>query len=301
MATDQGGRNYLIRATALDGVVRAFALDSTEIVAELRRRHGTDPAVTAAIGRVATGALLLGAMLKEEDHLVTLRVQGDGPAGTILASATGAGAVRGLVENPRPAVEQALEGKLNVSGVVGRTGRLMVTRDIGLREPHSSMVELISGEIGEDLAYYFARSEQVPSAVGIGVFVRADGSVEAAGGYLVQFLPGIGEAQAAGIEEMIRGLPHPTTMLRGGDTPEAILGRIFPVGFQLLERRSVRFDCPCSRERAEQALVLLGATVLEELREEADEKGQSELLCQFCKTEYRFTTGELQALIDAPR
>lgn len=292
---------HLVRITAMGGLVRAFAVDATEVVAELQARHDTYPAVTAALGRLTTGALLLGSMLKEAHHEVTLRVRGDGPAGALIASANGDGTVRGLVANPRPEVPQARDGKLNVSGVVGRTGQLSVTRDLGLRQPYASTVELVSGEIGEDLAYYLATSEQVPSAVGIGVFVRADGSVEAAGGYLVQLMPGITDDDAEAIEATIRSLPHPTAMLRAGESPERILDRIFPQGYEVLARNGVRFHCPCTRERAERALILLGAAELEALRDRDAEKGHSELVCEFCKTEYRFTSDEVDALIAAAR
>lgn len=294
-------RGRLVRVMANGGLVRAFAVDATHIVAELQERHDTYPAVTAALGRLATGALLMGSMLKEAEHQITLRVQGGGPAGTLIASADGAGAVRGLVANPRPEVPQARDGKLNVSGVVGRAGQLSVTRDLGIRHPYSSAVELISGEIGEDLAYYLARSEQVPSAVGIGVFVRSDGSVEAAGGYLVQLMPGISDGDAEAIESTIQSLPHPTTMLREGDTPEQILDRIFADGYDVLGQSKVRFHCPCSRERAERALVLLGAAELEALREKDEEQGHSEMVCEFCKTEYRFTREEIDSLIAAAK
>ncbi|HEX6938177.1 MAG TPA: Hsp33 family molecular chaperone HslO [Longimicrobiales bacterium] len=302
MASDgTPGRSRLVRVSAYDGLVRAFAVDSTEVVAELQARHGTYPAVTAALGRLATGALLLGSMLKEPDHLVTLRVQADGPAGTLIASANGAGDVRGLVANPRPEVDQARDGKLNVSGVVGRNGQIRVTRDLGLRQPYASAVELVSGEIGDDLAAYLVQSEQVPSAVGVGVFVRADGSVEAAGGYLVQLLPGVTEDLAASLEATIRSLPHPTSMLRAGETPEQILDRIFAAGYEVLAVTGVRFHCPCSRQRAERALILLGAEALSSLREDDAGQGHSELVCEFCKTPYRFTSEEIDALIAAAR
>ena len=292
--------DYMVRATALEGLVRAFAIDSTATVAELRRRHDTDPAVTAALGRLATGALLFGAMLKEDDQLVTVRVQGNGPAGTLLASANGAGEVRGLVSNPRPDVEQVNEnGKLNVSGVVGTEGRLTVTRDLGMRQPHTSTVELISGEVGEDLAHFLATSEQIPSAVGIGVFVQADGEVEAAGGYIVQLMPGITDSQAAMIEQVIRDLPHPTTMLRDGDSPERMLTRIFDKDLQILENKRVRFHCPCSRERAERALVLLGRDELKEIIEADAEKGATEVVCQFCNAVYTISIPELEALLNS--
>jgi molecular chaperone Hsp33 len=292
--------DYMVRATALDGLVRAFAIDSTATVAELRRRHATDPAVTAALGRLATGTLLFGAMLKDEDQLVTVRVQGNGPAGTLLASANGNGEVRGLVSNPRPDVEQVNDrGKLNVSGVVGTEGRLTVTRDLGMRQPHTSTVELVSGEVGEDLAHFLATSEQIPSAVGIGVFVQATGDVEAAGGYIVQLMPGIADSQAAKIESVIRNLPHPTSMLREGDSPERMLTRIFDNDLQILENKPVRFHCPCSKERAERALMLLGRDELSAIIEADAEKGATEVVCQFCTAAYRISISELEALLNS--
>ncbi len=293
--------DYIARATARDGLVRAFAIESTGVVAELAERHDTDPAVTAGLGRLATGALIMGIMLKESEHLVTLRLRGGGPAGTLLVTATGGGEVRGLVSNPHPEIEQVRNGKLNVSGAVGRGGQLTVTKDLGMRQPYASTVEVISGEVGEDLAYYLARSEQVPSAVGIGVFVRADGSVEAAGGYIVQLLPGLSDGDVASIEERIRSLPHPTTMLRSGDSPEDILSRIFPEGYDLLDRVPVRFHCPCTRERAERALVLLGRDALQEMRAEGLSRGHTEAVCQFCSAEYHFSTAEMDQLIDEAR
>lgn len=289
--------DYMVRATAMDGLVRAFAIDSTRTVAELSQRHRTDPAVTAALGRLATGTVLFGAMLKEEDQLVTVRIQGNGPAGTVLASANGNGEVRGLVSNPRPDIEQVKEnGKLNVSGAVGTEGRLTVTRDLGMRQPHTSTVELVSGEIGDDLAHYLAHSEQIPSAVGIGVFVKADGDVEAAGGYIVQLMPGIRDRDAEAIETVIRDLPHPTTMLRSGETPEAILTRIFETGLNILESRPVRFHCPCSKERAERAILLLGREEIHAIIDADRAKGATEVTCHFCTARYAITIAELEAM-----
>ena len=295
---ENGG--YLVRATAFDGRVRAFAVNATQVVAELAERHETDPAVTAALGRTATAALMLGAMLKEPDQLVTLRIRGDGPAGVLLASANGRGEVRGLVGDPRPDIEQVnASGKLNVAGAVGDSGQLTVTRDLGMREPYSSMVELVSGEIGEDLAHYFATSEQIPSAVGIGVFVRTDGSVVAGGGYIVQIMAGLSDREVQEIEAVIAGLPHPTVMLRAGESPEQILERIFPGGYSLLDRMPVRFHCPCSRERAERALVLLGPAELEAILENDAEKGYTEAICEFCAARYHFSPDQLRDLIQA--
>ncbi len=293
--------DYIARATAFDGLVRAFAIRSTGVVAELAERHKTYPAVTAGLGRLATGALILGIMLKDAEHLVTIRLRGDGPAGTLLVTANGRGEVRGLVSNPQPDIPQARNGKLNVSGAVGRHGQLTVTKDMGMRHPYSSTVAIVSGEVSEDLAYYLARSEQVPSAVGIGVFVRADTSVEAAGGYIVQLLPGLSEDTVSEIEAKIAALPHPTTMLRSGDSPEDILARIFPEGFELLDRVPVRFRCPCSRERAERALLLLGREALVEMRDEAAARAHTEAVCQYCTAEYRFSTAEIDELIQQAR
>lgn len=289
--------DYMVRATAMDGLVRAFAINSTRTVAELATRHGTDPAVTAALGRLATGTVIFGAMLKHDDQLVTIRVQGNGPAGTVLASANGNGEVRGLVSNPRPDIEQVKDnGKLNVCGAIGTEGRLTVTRDLGMRQPHTSTVELVSGEVGDDLAHYLAHSEQIPSAVGIGVFVRATGEVEAAGGYIIQLMPGIRDADAIAIESVIRELPHPTAMLRNGDTPEMMLGRIFDGGLQILESKPVRFHCPCSRERAERALLLLGGAEIRSIIEADRAKGHTEVTCHFCTAAYHLTIAELEDL-----
>jgi molecular chaperone Hsp33 len=288
--------DYLVRATACDGLVRAFAVDSTALVNELQTRHETDPAVTAALGRLATGTLLFGAMFKDVDQLVTVRVRGNGPAGVLLASANGNGEVRGLVANPRPDIPQSRNGKLNVSGAVGSAGHLTVTRDLGLRHPYVSTIELVSGEIGEDLAEYLARSEQVPSAVGIGVFVLPDRSVEAAGGYIVQLMPGVTDSEAARIDAVVRELPHPTTMLRGGETPEGILARIFGDSFELLDRKPVRFHCPCSRERVERAIMLLGETAISEMVVESEAAGSTEVICQFCNAAYYLSTAELDLL-----
>ena len=289
--------DHMVRATAADGLIRAFAIDATTLVDELRSRHGTDPAVTAALGRLATGALFFGAMLKEEDQLVTIRVKGDGPAGMLLASANGKGEVRGLVANPTPDIEQSKNGKLNVSGAVGSQGQLTVTRDLGLRQPYVSTVELVSGEIGEDLADYLARSEQVPSAVGIGVLVQPDGSVLAAGGYLVQLMPGVPDAEIQRIEAIVKELPHPTTMLRGGDSPRDILARIFGDAFEVLDHTPVRFHCPCSKDRVERAIMLLGDDAINEMIADVDESGSTEVVCQFCNAAYYVTTAELEQLL----
>jgi molecular chaperone Hsp33 len=288
--------NYLVRATAMGGKVRALAVNSTEAVRELARLQSTTPAATAALGRLATAALLLGATLKKESHLVTVQVKGGGPVGTVLASANGRGEVRGLVGNPRPDVPEMVNGKLNVAGAVGTTGRLTVIKDLGLREPYNSTVELVSGEIGKDFAYYFARSEQVPSAVGLGVFVDRTGEVEAAGGYIIQVMGGLSEEEVAAIEHEVASLPHPTTMIRSGESPEDVLGRVFGAEFQVLDQMPVRFHCPCNRDRAERALILLGPGEIDAIMAQQAHRGHSDVTCEFCGSNYRFTLDQLAAL-----
>jgi molecular chaperone Hsp33 len=292
--------DYLVRATALDERVRAFALNATGVVSELQRRHDTHPAVTAALGRTAMGALLLSAStLKEPDQVLTVDVRGNGPVRRIVATANGRGEVRGLVGDPHVHAEST-NGKLNVRGVVGTEGYLSVTKDLGMRDTYQGMVELVSGEIGEDLAYYMAKSEQTPSAVGIGVFVRPDLGVEAAGGYLVQLLPGLSDEEISSIEARIAALPHPTALLREGATPEEILERIFPEGYTLGGRQPVTFHCPCSRERFESAIVSLGEAEIVRIIEEEDQP-VTEVVCHFCNEAYHFSPEQMQTILAAAR
>jgi molecular chaperone Hsp33 len=293
-------RDYLVRGTALNGRVRAFALNATALTAELQRRHDTWPGVTAALGRTAMGALLLAAAsLKEEDQALTLEVKGDGPVRRLLATANGQGQVRGLAGNPH-ADAGVVDGKLNVGGVVGQNGFLSVSRDLGMRDTYSGTVELLSGEIGSDLAHYLARSEQTPSAVGLGVFVGVEGGVEMAGGYLVQVLGGLHEDELAGVEQRVAALPHPTVMLREGITPEGMLARIFPDGFEQLDKYPVSFHCPCSRARFEAAIVSLGESEIQGIID-ADSGEATEVVCHFCNEAYHFSREEMEGILAAAR
>lgn len=288
--------SYLVRATALDGRVRAFSLRATDVVAELQRRHETYPAVTAALGRTAMGALLLAAAtLKEEDHVLTIEIRGGGPAGRILCTANGRGEVRGMVGNPTAHAESR-NGKLNVAGVVGDSGYLSVIKDLGIREPYQGMVELQSGEIGDDLAYYLLKSEQSPSAVGIGVFVEPDLSVQAAGGFLIQLLPGLEDEEIAAIEREIAALPHPTAMIREGLTPEQVLERVFPNGYELLGSEPVSFACTCSEERFASGIVALGPAEITRIIEE-EENDFTEVVCHFCNEKYRFSDEDMREIL----
>lgn len=291
--------DYLVRATALGGKVRAFALRATGLVEEMRARHDTFPAATAALGRTAMGSLLLAAAaLKEEDQLLTVEVRGGGPIGRILATANGRGEVRGMVTNPHVHADSVQPGKLNVSGVVGRDGYLSVTKDLGMKDPYSGTVELQSGEIGDDFAYYLLQSEQTPSAVGVGVFATAETLVDAAGGFLVQLLPGLSEEEIVAVEREVAALPHPTRLIRDGLTPEQVLERIFPGGYDLLDRYPIRFACPCSPERFAAAIVTLGSEEIGRIIEE-EEKEYTEVVCHWCNEKYHFSPEEMRGILQA--
>ncbi len=257
--------DYLVRATAMGGRVRAFALNATGVVDELRERHSMHPVPTAAVGRSAMGALLLAAAsLKKEDQILTLEVRGNGPIGRIICTADGAGGVRGLAANPYVHAPSRAPGKLNVGGVVGASGYQHNAIKLGF----------------------------------IGVFVVHDGSVEAAGGFLLQLLPELDTREIAGIEEGVAALPHPTTLIREGVTPEEMLGRIFPAGFEMLDSYPVAFACPCSRERFEAALITLGPDELAKIIKE-EENEFTELVCHFCNEAYHFAASDMEEILRA--
>ncbi|MDU4695690.1 MULTISPECIES: Hsp33 family molecular chaperone HslO [Paenibacillus] len=285
-------KDRLIRGIALGGKVRAFAVRTTELVEELRRRHDTYPTATAALGRTVTAAAMMGAMLKGEEKL-TVQVKGDGPIGQIMADANAKGEVRGYVKNPHVHLPSNSQGKLDVRGVVGTDGFIHVTKDLGLKEPYRGSVPLISGELGEDFTYYFAVSEQTPSAVGLGVLVDVDNTVIVAGGFIIQLLPGLSDSDIDSIEKAVGQLPPVTTLLDQGLELEDMLRRIVP-DVQVLEEMDIVFSCSCSRERVERTLISLGKKELEELRDEGKE---TEVVCDFCNEPYSFTPEDLDRLI----
>lgn len=290
---DQNNKqDRLIRGIAMDGKVRAFAVRTTRLVEELRRRHDTYPTATAAMGRTVTAAAMMGAMLKGEEKL-TVQVKGDGPIGQIIADANAKGEVRGYVKNPHVHLPSNSQGKLDVRGVVGTDGFIHVTKDLGLKEPYRGSVPLISGELGEDFTYYFAVSEQTPSAVGLGVLVDVDNTVIVAGGFIIQLLPGLSDSDIDSIEKAVGQLPPVTTLLDQGLELEDMLRWIVP-DVQVLEEMDIVFSCNCSRERVERTLISLGRKELEELRDEGKE---TEVVCDFCNEPYLFTPEDLDRLI----
>ncbi|BFT68783.1 Hsp33 family molecular chaperone HslO [Paenibacillus sp. P36] len=285
--------DYLIRGTALQGRVRAFAVQTTDLTDELSRRHQTTPTATAALGRTAAAGLLLGAMLKGEEHLI-IQVKGDGPIGQIVVDANAKGEVRGYVDNPLVDPPLKANGKLDVAAAVGTDGFLYITKDLGLKEPYKGSTPIISGELAEDFTYYFAKSEQTPSAVALGVLVNTDHTILAAGGFVIQLLPGLSDQEISEIEEILSRIPSFTTMLGSGLTLEGILQTVLP-SFQTLDQMDVMFRCKCSRERIESTLISLGKAELQEI---LDDEGFAEVVCHFCNEAYRFDEEELQRMID---
>ena len=283
---------------AADGAVRAFAVTSKETVEYARACHNTSPVVSAALGRLLTGALMMGSMMKGEKDLLTLKIQGDGPCGMILATADSAGHVKGWAENPHVLIHANSKGKLDVSGAVGK-GMLQVIRDLGLKEPYVGSCELVSGEIAEDLTYYFASSEQVPSGVGLGVLMNHDNTVRQAGGFIIQLMPFTSEEVVAELEKKLSSAKPVTTMLDEGMTPEDILENLLSgLGLEITDRMPVSYRCDCSRERFSRGLISLGR---KELQSMIDEGQAVRIDCQFCKKSYEFTPAEMKELLKNAR
>lgn len=285
--------DYLVRAITGGANVIGLACLTTALVEEARKIHGTSRTASAALGRAMTGGLLMGALLKRGQRLA-LKLEGNGPLKKIIVEADHDGTVRGFVSVPEAEVPFK-EEKLNVSGALGSQGLLTVIKDLGLREPYQGVVPLLSGEIGEDIAFYYSESEQIPSAVGLGVFVEPDGKVSAAGGFLIQTLPPTDAKMADRLIENIRKIPRVTEFFRDGKTPEALLADLFSgTTCHVLGRSPLSFRCRCSQERVEKILVALGKG---ELRKMIDEQGKTEVTCEFCRTGYPFSRKELENLL----
>ncbi|WP_405105873.1 Hsp33 family molecular chaperone HslO [Paenibacillus sp. FSL K6-1217] len=286
-------KDRLIRGTAMNGRVRAFAVRTTELVDELRRRHDTYPTATAALGRTVTAAAIMGAMLKGQEKLAIM-VKGNGPLGQITAESNALGEVRGYVQNPHVHLPSNSMGKLDVAGAVGTEGFIDISKDLGMREPYRGSVPIVSGELGEDFTYYFALSEQTPAAVGLGVLVETDNSVRVAGGFIIQLLPGLTDEEITEVEQAVGAMPSVTSVLDQGLEPEEMLRLLLPDAV-ILDELEVRFVCQCSRERIEQTLVSLGEHELEQLIEEDE---TAEVICHYCNESYVFNKDELQVILD---
>lgn len=289
-------KDYLVKALAFDGEVRAYSVRTTNTVSEAQRRHDTWRTASAALGRSLTAGTMMGAMLKGDQKL-TIKVEGNGPIGPILVDAHANGDVRGYVTNPHVDFEGTEQGKLRVYQAVGTEGFVTVIKDIGMREPFIGQSPIVSGELGEDFTYYFAVSEQTPSSVGVGVLVNGDDSVLAAGGFILQIMPGAQEETISFIEDRLQKIPPVSTLIEQGLSPEELLYAVLGEDkVKVLETMDVQFNCTCSRERIESVLISLGKTELEQIREEEEE---TEVHCHFCNERYKFSKEDVTNLIES--
>lgn len=284
----------LVRAMSRDGFVKAVCVTSRAIVERARMIHKTSPTATAALGRVLTATSMMGNMQKTEHGSVTVQIKADGPLGTILAVSDEAGNVRGYVQHPQISLLEKYQGKLDVGAAVGR-GMLTVIRDLQMKEPYIGSVELVSGEIAEDITAYFARSEQTPTACALGVLVDVDQSVKAAGGYLLQLLPGAPDSTVDKLEAGIQAAGAVTGLLEQGLEPQDVLKRVLQdFDVEILESTPVQYRCYCSRERVKSTLILLGK---QELQDIVDKGESTRIECQFCDTNYTFSAEEIESIL----
>ncbi len=287
--------DYIVRATAANAQVRAFAITTRETVEYARSAHDLSPVVTAALGRLMTGGVMMGIMLKGEKDLLTLQISGRGPVRSLVVTADAAGHVKGYAGSPQAMMPPNSMGKLDVGGVIGK-GTLTVIKDMGLKEPYSSTIALQTGEIGDDLTYYFAASEQVPSVVALGVLMDRNNTVKQAGGFILQLMPFTEESVIGALEKKLAGLAPVTTLLDEGRSPEQILEIVLgDLGVEITDRMPVAFRCNCSKERVEKVLISLSRKELQEL---IDEGKDVEVNCHFCNTDYTFTVEELRKIRD---
>ncbi len=286
--------DYIIRATAANDQIRAFAAVTTNMVETAREHHNTSPVATAALGRLLTAGAMMGSMMKGEKDVLTLQIKAGGPLQGITVTADSQGNVKGYVGNPDVCIPANSKGKLDVAGAVG-PGFLTVIKDMGLKEPYSGQVMLQTCEIAEDLTYYFATSEQVPSAVGLGVLMNKNNTVRQAGGFIVQLMPFAEEEVISRLEQNVQKINSVTNLLEEGHTPESLLERVLE-GFdvQINEKTDTRFHCNCSKEKVEKALISIGR---KELNEMIQEGKPIEMNCHFCNTNYNFTVEELKEIL----
>lgn len=286
--------DYLVRAIAANGQVRAFAAYTKNTVETARQAHNTSPVVTAGLGRLLTAGAMMGSMMKGDRDVLTIKAEGNGPVGHYLVTADSKGNVKGYAANPNVILPANAAGKLDVGGSLG-VGLLTVIKDLGLKEPYTGTCELVSGEIAEDLTYYFASSEQTPSSVGLGVLMTKDNTVNVAGGFIIQLMPDATEETISIVEEKISTIKSVTSMLENGLDPEGIINLILGgLDPEILDKMPVRFHCNCSKERVSKALIAIGRKELDNII--ADNE-PIEVKCHFCNKAYNFTVDELKKLV----
>ncbi len=290
-------KDYIVRATAADSQVRAFAITAGELVEEARKRHNTSPVATAALGRLLAGGAMMGSMMKNDTDMLTVKVRGNGPLGGITVTADSKADVQGYVENPDVMLPPK-NGKLDVGGAVG-IGIMQVIKDMGLKEPYIGDTMLVTSEIAEDLTYYFASSEQVPSSVGLGVLMEKDNTVKCAGGFIIQMMPFAKEETIAQIEENLKNVTSVTELLDRGYTPEQILEELLGnVGLEITDTMPAQFTCNCSKERVEKAVASIGRKDIQEM---IDEGKDIEVKCHFCNSAYNYTVEDLKRIMKRSR
>ena len=292
------GKDYMLRAMSRDGHLRAFAVNSKNLVADAYKAHNTTPVVTAALGRLLSAGVMMGAMCKGDADILTISLKGDGPVGSVTVTADSKGRVKGFAANPNVELPLKPNGKLDVGGAVGR-GTLTVIKDLGLKDPYIGQTELVNGEVAEDLTYYFAASEQVPSSVGLGVLVNPDGTVRQAGGFIVQVMPDAPDELIDVLEKNIGALKPVTTSLESGESIEDILADVFAdIEYDITSNSDISFYCNCSRDRISKALISVGEA---DLKSMIDEGKEIEVKCHFCNKGYKFTVEELGEMLEAAR
>lgn len=289
----------LTKAVTTNGLIRIYAVNSKNTVERARLFHNTPPLATAALGRLLTGAQLMGSMLKTEEASLTLQLHGTGPLGRVLAVANAKGEVKGYIENPAANLPLNSVGKLDVGGGIGKEGYLSVVRDLKMKEPYIGQVPIQTGEIGDDLAFYFAQSEQIPSVVALGVLVDRDLSVKQSGGFIVQVMPDCDEFNLKKLEKCTEGIKSVTQMLENGLSNEALIREVMrDFEVEILEETEVSYHCDCSDERMRRAIVSLGK---QEIRDIIDEQGEAEIVCRFCNRAYLYDRKALEAMLETAK
>ena len=288
--------DYMVNAITSDGAIRVIAVNSTELCQKAQSIHNMSATAAAALGRALTAAAIMGGMLKSDDDAITIQFNGGGPIGRVLAVGNGKAQVKGYVDNPLVELPLNDKGKLDVGGAVGKNGMLSIIRDLGLKEPYVGQVPLVNGEIAEDITYYYANSEQLPTAVALGVLVDVDYSIRAAGGFILQILPGAMDEDIDRVEKAINSISSVTELLDSGKKVEEIVEKLLD-GYEIeyFEKEYPEYLCDCSRERTDKALISIGA---EELKRLIDEDGKAEITCQFCDNVYNYTKEDLEKLME---
>lgn len=288
--------DYMVNAITSDGAIRVIAVNSTELCQKAQSIHNMSATAAAALGRALTAVAIMGGMLKSDDDAITIQFNGGGPIGRVLAVGNGKAQVKGYVDNPLVELPLNDKGKLDVGGAVGKNGMLSIIRDLGLKEPYVGQVPLVNGEIAEDLTYYYANSEQLPTAVALGVLVDVDYSIRAAGGFILQILPGAMDEDIDRVEKAINSISSVTELLDSGKRVEEIVEKLLD-GYEIeyFEKEYPEYLCDCSRERTDKALISIGA---EELKRLIDEDGKAEITCQFCDNVYNYTKEDLEKLME---